>query len=80
MANSAAVNPIFIIGLFVGLGVGTGAIKANAITLGADQFDPHDSSEVHQKETYFSYFYFCINVGAGFSYGYLSILSVDGSS
>eukprot|EP00644_Phytophthora_capsici_P011695 jgi/Phyca11/529868/estExt2_fgenesh1_pm.C_PHYCAscaffold_500025 len=31
---------------------------------------------VHQKETYFSYFYFCINVGAGFSYGYLSILSI----
>ncbi|RLN49738.1 hypothetical protein BBJ29_004576 [Phytophthora kernoviae] len=80
MTNSAAVNPIFIIGLFAGIGIGTGCIKSNVITLGADQFDPHDPSEVHQKETYFSYFYFCINAGAGFSYGYLSILCVDGSA
>uniref|UniRef100_H3H603 Major facilitator superfamily (MFS) profile domain-containing protein n=1 Tax=Phytophthora ramorum TaxID=164328 RepID=H3H603_PHYRM len=29
MTNSAAVNPIFIIGLFVGIGIGTGAIKSN---------------------------------------------------
>ncbi|GMF56915.1 unnamed protein product [Phytophthora fragariaefolia] len=79
MTNSAVVNPIFVIGLFVGIGVGTGCIKSNVITLGADQFDPHDPSEVHQKETYFSYFYFCINLGSGFSYGYLSILCVDGS-
>ncbi|RLN76738.1 hypothetical protein BBO99_00007321 [Phytophthora kernoviae] len=80
MTNSAAVNPIFIIGLFVGIGIGTGCIKSNVITLGADQFDPHDPSEAHQKETYFSYFYFCINLGSGFSYGYLSILCVDGSA
>ncbi|POM74027.1 Proton-dependent Oligopeptide Transporter (POT) Family, partial [Phytophthora palmivora] len=80
MTNSAVVNPIFIIGLFVGIGIGTGAIKSNVITLGADQFDPHDPSEVHQKETYFSYFYFCINLGSGVSYGYLSVLCVDGSA
>ncbi|KAG6960919.1 hypothetical protein JG688_00009358 [Phytophthora aleatoria] len=80
MNNSAVVNPIFIIGLFVGIGIGTGAIKSNVITLGADQFDPHDPSEVHQKETYFSYFYFCINLGSGVSYGYLSVLCVDGSA
>ena len=70
---------IFVIGLFVGLGIGTGAIKSNVITLGADQFDVNDPKEVEQKETYFSYFYWCINLGAGFSYGYLSILCVDGS-
>jgi peptide/histidine transporter 3/4 len=80
MSNEAAVNPIFVIGLFVGIGVGTGAIKSNVITLGADQFDPNDPSEEHQKETYFSYFYFCINFGAAFSYGYLSVLCVDGSA
>ncbi|KAG1712810.1 hypothetical protein DVH05_000545 [Phytophthora capsici] len=79
MTNSAAVNPIFIIGLFVGIGIGTGCIKSSVITLGADQFNPYDPSEVHQKETYFSYFYFCINVGSGVSYGYLSILCVEGS-
>ncbi|POM67204.1 Proton-dependent Oligopeptide transporter (POT) Family, partial [Phytophthora palmivora] len=80
MTEKAVVNPIFVIGLFVGIGVGTGAIKSNVITFGADQFDPNDPSEVHQKETYFSYFYFCINFGAAFSYGYLSVLCVEGSA
>ncbi|KAG7383873.1 hypothetical protein PHYPSEUDO_003230 [Phytophthora pseudosyringae] len=80
MTEEAVVNPIFVIGLFVGIGVGTGAIKSNVITFGADQFDPNDPAEVHQKETYFSYFYFCINFGAAFSYGYLSVLCVDGSA
>ncbi|RLN43951.1 hypothetical protein BBJ28_00017250 [Nothophytophthora sp. Chile5] len=80
MTNEAAVNPIFVIGLFVGIGIGTGAIKSNVITFGADQFNPESASEVHQKETYFSYFYFCINFGAAFSYGYLSVLCVDGSA
>ncbi|GMF17988.1 unnamed protein product [Phytophthora lilii] len=79
MMEKAIVNPIFVIGLFVGIGVGTGAIKSNVITFGADQFDPNDPSEVHQKATYFSYFYFCINFGAAFSYGYLSVLCVEGS-
>ncbi|DBA01069.1 TPA: hypothetical protein N0F65_002679 [Lagenidium giganteum] len=77
--NKALVNPIFTIGLFAGVGIGTGAIKSNVITFGADQFDPNDPKEEAQKETYFSYFYFCINLGATVSYGYLSVLSVEGS-
>ncbi|KAF1317014.1 Proton-dependent oligopeptide transporter, partial [Globisporangium splendens] len=80
MTNSSVVNPIFVIGLFIGIGIGTGAIKSNVITLGADQFDPNDPKEVVQKNTYFSYFYFCINAGATVSYGYFSTLCVDGSS
>lgn len=71
---------LFVIGLYLGIGVGTGAIKSNVITLGADQFDPRDPNEVKQKDTYFMYFYFCINFGAAFSYGYLSHLCVEGSS
>lgn len=80
MTNKDLVNPLFVIGLFVGIGIGTGAIKSNVITLGADQFDPNDENEVAQKKTFFSYFYFCINAGACVSYGYFSTLSVDGSS
>ncbi|KAG7398495.1 hypothetical protein PHYBOEH_010952 [Phytophthora boehmeriae] len=80
MENDAVVNPIFIIGLFLGIGVSTGCIKSNVITLGADQFDPHDPNEVHQKETFFMYFYWCTNIGAAVAYGYLSILCVDGSA
>lgn len=79
METKAAVNPIFVIGLFLGIGVGTGCIKSSVITLGADQFDPNDPDEVRQKETYFSYFYWCVNVGSGVSYGYFSILCVEGS-
>uniref|UniRef100_K3W9A6 Major facilitator superfamily (MFS) profile domain-containing protein n=1 Tax=Globisporangium ultimum (strain ATCC 200006 / CBS 805.95 / DAOM BR144) TaxID=431595 RepID=K3W9A6_GLOUD len=80
MTDSSVVNPIFVIGLFIGIGIGTGAIKSNVITLGADQFDPNDPKEVKLKSTYFSYFYFCINLGSIVSYGYFSTLCVDGSS
>ncbi|CAK4103835.1 unnamed protein product [Aphanomyces euteiches] len=70
---------LFITGLFVFIGIGTGAIKSNVITLGADQFDPRDERQVAQKMTYFSYFYWCVNAGATFSYGYLATLCVKGS-
>nr|CCA25575.1 Protondependent Oligopeptide Transporter (POT) Family putative [Albugo laibachii Nc14] len=66
-------------GLFVGVAVGTGAIKANVITFGADQFDTQISSQVVQLHQYFKYFYSLINIGAIFSYGYLSVLCVQGA-
>ncbi|GAB9467431.1 Proton-dependent oligopeptide transporter [Globisporangium polare] len=72
-------NVICHIGLFGGIAIGTGAIKANVITFGADQFDPNDPNEVTQKLKFFSYFYIVINLGAIFSYGYLSVLCVQGS-
>ncbi|TMW59663.1 hypothetical protein Poli38472_004732 [Pythium oligandrum] len=78
LANRDAAQAIFVIGLYVGIGVGTGSIKSCVMTFGADQFDPRDPVSVREKETYFNYFYFCINFGAAFSYGYLSILAVDG--
>lgn len=77
--NHLVANILCHIGLFCGVAVGTGAIKANVITFGADQFDPNDPNEVTQKEHFFSYFYIVINLGAIFSYGYLSVLCVDGS-
>ncbi|RLN90713.1 hypothetical protein BBJ28_00020732, partial [Nothophytophthora sp. Chile5] len=77
--NHLIANLLCHIGLFGGVAVGTGAIKANVITFGADQFDPNDPNEVTQKEHFFSYFYIVINLGAIFSYGYLSVLCVEGS-
>jgi solute carrier family 15 (peptide/histidine transporter), member 3/4 len=79
-AHRSTAEVIFVIGLYVGIAIGTGAIKSNVITFGADQFDPRDPKELKLKDTYFSYFYFCINFGAAFSYGYLSYLCVNGSS
>ncbi|RHY88976.1 hypothetical protein DYB35_002533 [Aphanomyces astaci] len=80
LAHRNVAEGIFIFGLFGCIGLGTGAIKSNVITLGADQFNPTDASETHQKATFFSYFYWCINFGAAFAYGYLASLSVNGSS
>lgn len=71
-------NTLFLLGLFLFVGVGTGAIKSNVVTLGADQFDPTNADDLKQREAYFSWFYFCINIGAGVSYGYLSFLCVQG--
>lgn len=79
MDHELLANIICHIGLFVGVAVGTGAIKANVITFGADQFDPNDPNEATQKENFFSYFYIVINLGAIFSYGYLSVLCVEGT-
>ena len=78
-ANKSTSNAIFMIGLFLGIGVGTGAIKSNVVTFGADQFDPNDPHQVTQRAQFFSWFYWCINIGATVSYGYLSILCVKGS-
>ncbi|RLO07340.1 hypothetical protein DYB28_000709 [Aphanomyces astaci] len=77
--STKTAQAIFIVGLFVFIGIGTGAIKSNVITLGADQFNPDDERESAQKVTFFSYFYWSINVGAGFAYGYLATLCVKGS-
>lgn len=79
MEMSVVANVICHLGLFLGVAIGTGAIKSNVITFGADQFDPNDPNELSQKEHFFSYFYTVINLGAIFSYGYLSVLCVEGS-
>ncbi|KAF0690365.1 Aste57867_18200 [Aphanomyces stellatus] len=77
--STGTAEGIFVVGLFAFIGIGTGAIKSNVITFGADQFNPNDPKEAAAKVTFFSYFYWCINVGAGFSYGYLATLCVKGS-
>ena len=79
LATKSASNPIFVLGLFFGIAVGTGAIKSNVVTFGADQFNPMNPEQAKQKELYFSTFYMCINVGACFSYGYLSIICIEGA-
>jgi len=44
--------------------LGTGGIKANVSTFGADQFDDGDPAEAAAKSRYFNAFYFTINIGA----------------
>ncbi len=56
------------------IALGTGGIKPNVSTLGADQFDDRIESERRQKESFFSWFYFSINVGAFFAYTIVSYI------
>lgn len=46
------------------IAVGTGGIKPNVSSFGADQFDDTDREERKQKQSFFNWFYFSINVGS----------------
>ena len=46
------------------IAVGTGGIKPNVSSFGADQFDDTSRVERKQKQSFFNYFYFSINVGS----------------
>ncbi|TDH66052.1 hypothetical protein CCR75_007128 [Bremia lactucae] len=70
--------PLFMIGLFAGVGVGAGGIKPNVVVLGADQFDVNIPAQRVEKDSFFNWFYWAINVGATFSYGVLTNLAVNG--
>ena len=47
---------------------GTGGIKPNVSTLGADQFDTQYEQDRREKESFFNYFYWMINLGALISF------------
>ena len=69
--------PLALLGLLGFVAVGAGGIKANVVTFGADQFNTHDPAELKQQERFFGYFYMTINIGAIFSFGFLSNLSFN---
>lgn len=71
---------LFLLGLFVFVTLGSGGIKPNVVVFGADQFDPNDPEEVQEKAKFFNYFYWAINLGATFSYGYLTHIALNGQS
>lgn len=52
-----------LISLFL-VAVGTGGIKPNVSTFGADQFETGDPQDEKEKGSFFNFFYFFINVGA----------------
>eukprot|EP00466_Bigelowiella_natans_P018770 jgi/Bigna1/81161/fgenesh1_pg.78_\ len=70
---------LFMFSCFGLLSLGSGGIKANVVTLGGDQFDDRNPAHVPQKEQFFNYFYWSINIGAGVSYGYLAQMATNGS-
>jgi peptide/histidine transporter 3/4 len=70
---------IFFVALFCGVAFGSGGIKPNVVVLGAEQFDTSKPDEVLQQQSFFNYFYWSINVGASFSFGYLAWLATNGA-
>jgi peptide/histidine transporter 3/4 len=46
------------------IALGTGGIKANNSTFGADQFDDENPRDQLEKRSFFNWFYFSINVGS----------------
>lgn len=67
-ANPNAIDATLVFaGMYV-VAVGTGGIKPNVSTLGADQFDERYSRDRKEKESFFNWFYWAINLGALISY------------
>eukprot|EP01130_Rhizamoeba_saxonica_P014468 TRINITY_DN6325_c0_g1_i3.p1 TRINITY_DN6325_c0_g1~~TRINITY_DN6325_c0_g1_i3.p1 ORF type:complete len:444 (+),score=62.15 TRINITY_DN6325_c0_g1_i3:173-1504(+) len=64
--GNTAKPAIFIGSLFI-VALGTGGIKSNVSTFGADQFSD-SSNPVSYKQTFFNWFYFAINLGALLSF------------
>ncbi|KAJ7552485.1 hypothetical protein O6H91_06G057200 [Diphasiastrum complanatum] len=54
---------VFYLALYM-IALGTGGIKPNVSSFGADQFDDEDPVERKKKTSFFNWFYFSINVGA----------------
>lgn len=56
-------DTIFYISLYV-VALGTGGIKPNVSAFGADQFDEANPRDRKQKDSFFNWFYFAINLGS----------------
>ncbi|KAJ0395076.1 hypothetical protein P43SY_003136 [Pythium insidiosum] len=70
--------PLFMLGLFGGVAFGAGGIKPNVVVLGADQFNIDIPAQRAEKDSFFNWFYWAINIGATFSYGVLTNIAVNG--
>ncbi|XP_020083670.1 protein NRT1/ PTR FAMILY 8.3-like [Ananas comosus] len=53
---------LFYSGLYL-IAFGSGGVKSSLLPFGASQFDDENPTERLKKESFFNWFYFCINVG-----------------
>lgn len=70
--------PLYFFGTFVLVAFGTGGIKPNVCTFGADQIDPQDPGAARKTELFFSYFYVTINLGSCVAFGFLATVATNG--
>lgn len=69
---------LYLIGTMVLVTFGTGGIKPNIVTHGADQFDQDEPDYKNSVKSFFQYFYISINMGSMISHGFLSSTAVSG--
>eukprot|EP00931_Biecheleriopsis_adriatica_P038088 TRINITY_DN21841_c0_g1_i1.p1 TRINITY_DN21841_c0_g1~~TRINITY_DN21841_c0_g1_i1.p1 ORF type:complete len:547 (+),score=98.79 TRINITY_DN21841_c0_g1_i1:188-1828(+) len=69
---------LYFVGVFALVALGTGGIKPNVSTFGADQIDPSDPQVARKKELFFSYFYVTINLGSCVAFGFLATAATNG--
>ena len=55
---------VLLYGALYTVAIGTGGIKPNVSSFGADQFDDSIRAERKEKQSFFNWFYFSINVGS----------------
>lgn len=60
------------------IALGTGGIKPNVSTLGADQFDERFEQDRKEKASFFNWFYWSINLGAIISYTLITYICTFG--
>jgi solute carrier family 15 (peptide/histidine transporter), member 3/4 len=70
--------PLFFFGLYGCITVAAGGIKPNVVVLGADQFDLDVPAQRLEKESFFNWFYWSINIGSFISYSVLANIAVNG--
>lgn len=68
-------DPLFFIGAFVFIAIGTGGIKPVVCNFGADQIEGEDDERT--RENFFSYFYWMINIGASVGVGLMATLATN---
>ena len=66
-APGAINDGMFFLSMYI-VALGTGGIKPNVSTMGADQFDDKFEQDRKEKESFFNWFYWSINLGAFISY------------
>jgi len=71
-------TPLYFFGAFGLITLGTGGIKPNVCTFGADQIDPALPDVAQRKESFFMYFYMTINVGCLVAFGFLASIATSG--
>lgn len=69
--------PLFMVGILVLTAPGTGGVKPNIGTFGADQFDDLAESG-RRKEAFFMYLYVTMSVGAVIAFGFLANVATAG--